>query len=430
MSSPQPSTAPARSFELTSDDLDRMDQIRAMKRTATLVLVGATVVFVVALLLEEHHAGGWGYLRATAEAAMVGGIADWFAVTALFRHPLGIPIPHTAILPNRKDQLGKTFGSFVQTSFLAPDVLAERLDTFSVSERLADWLNEPGNAGLAAEKAGSLAATVVRLLDDEEVGEVLSTDVLGRVRNVDVAPIAGQVLDIVTEDGRHHQVFDATLKGVSDMLRDQRSVLRDRFEEESPWWVPEALDDRVFDKIYSGVNSFISEVRTNPDHEVRRHVDAKVRDLAVRLRESPELAARANQIKDDLLTHPALKEWAIEIWSDLQDSIVEQASDPESSLRARLEVGARALAHALANDPELKARVDRAAAEIVTTLAERYGAEVSHFVETTVQRWDATETSTRVELLLGRDLQIIRINGSVVGGLAGLVIYSVSRLIG
>jgi len=422
--------APGRSFELTHDDLERLDQIRRMKRTASLVLLGATAVFVVALVLEERSSPAWGYLRATAEAAMVGGVADWFAVTALFRHPLGIPIPHTAILPNRKDQLGRTFGSFVQTSFLAPDVLAERLSTFSVSERLAEWLRDPANAELAAEKAGSLAATVVRLLDDDEVGDFITTDVLGRVRDVDVAPIAGQVLDLVTEDGRHHQLFDATLKGVAEMLVDQRSVLRDRFEQESPWWVPGAVDDRVFDKIYHGITGFIAEVRRSPDHEVRRHVDTKVRDLAVRLRESPEMAERANRIKDDLLAHPALKDWAVEIWSDLQDSIVEQANDPTSALRARLSVGARALAHALATDPELKARVDRAAAEIVSTLAERYGSEVAHFVETTVQRWDATETSTRVELLLGRDLQIIRINGSVVGGLAGLVIYSVSRLVG
>ncbi|MFN8053404.1 MAG: DUF445 domain-containing protein [Acidimicrobiales bacterium] len=417
------------SFELTEDDRGRLGEIRAMKRTASLVLLGATVVFVVARILESRSSA-WGYVRATAEAAMVGGIADWFAVTALFRHPLGIPIPHTAILPNRKDQLGRTFGSFVKSSFLAPEVLAERLSTISVSARLAEWLREPANAALAAEKAGSLAATAIRLLDDDEVSDLLTTDVLGRLRAVDVAPIAGQVLDIVTEDGRHHQLLDATLKAVADMLADQRPILRRRFELESPWWVPDAVDDRVFDKIYSGVNAFLREVRSNPDHEVRRHVDAKVADLAVRLSESPELAERANQIKDDLLSHPALREWAMELWSSVQDNIVAQSTDPASTLRTRLTVAAQALAHALTHDAALTARVDAAAVEIVSVLAERYGDEVAGFVETTVQRWDATETSTRVELLLGRDLQIIRINGSVVGGLAGLVIFTISRLFG
>src|SRR4051812_19050763 len=189
-----------RSFELTTDDEARLAEISAAKRTATLVLLGATVVFVVARALESRSAV-WGYVRATAEAAMVGGIADWFAVTALFRHPLGIPIPHTAVLPNRKDQLGRTLGAFVQSSFLSPELLTERMSTFSVSERFADWLREPGNADLAAEKAGSLAATVIRLLDDQEVGDFLTTDVLGRLRTVDVAPIAGEVLDLVTEDG-------------------------------------------------------------------------------------------------------------------------------------------------------------------------------------------------------------------------------------
>lgn len=419
----------ARTFQLTADDRIRLERMRSMKRTATLVLAGATVVFVVARLLEDRHAV-WGYVRATAEAAMVGGVADWFAVTALFRHPLGIPIPHTAVLPNRKDQLGRTFGSFVQTSFLAPEVLSERLATVSVSTRLAEWLREPENASMAAEKAGTLAAVVVGLLDDDEVSDLVTTDVLGRMRNVDVAPIAGQVLDVLTEDGRHHQLIDASLKGVADMLVEQRPTLRRRFEQESPWWVPEALDDRVFDRIYSGVNAFLDEVRRNPSHELRSSVDGRIADLAARLRDSPEVAARANQIKDDLLSHPAVRHWALEVWSSLRANVIAQANDPSSSLRGRLSVAAGALAHALEHDPELQRRVDDAAREVVTVLASRYGEDAARFVESTVARWDATETTTRIEAMLGRDLQIIRINGSVVGGLVGLVIHTVGELIG
>lgn len=419
----------SQTFELTEDDHVRLGEIRAMKRTALAVLLASTLVFLVATLLEHHQSSTWGYLRATAEAAMVGGIADWFAVTALFRHPLGIPIPHTAILPNRKDQLGRTIGSFVTNSFLSPTVVNERLATFSVSDRVADWLEEPGNAEIAAERASTLLSTVARFVDDEEVGRLLSDEVLDRLRAMDVAPLAGRVLDLATEDGRHHQLLDAALRGVGDMLAEQRGVLRRRFEAESPWWVPGSVDDAVFERIYNGINTFIDEIRSNPDHEVRRHVDAKMQELSARLRESPELAERANELKRELLDHPAVAAWATDIWAELRTSFSAQATDPDSKLRSRLTDAAGTVAHALATDPELRATVDAGAADLASTLAERYGGEVARFVESTVQRWDATETSTRVELLLGRDLQIIRINGSVVGGLAGLVIYSIAQLL-
>ncbi|NLA34328.1 MAG: DUF445 domain-containing protein [Actinobacteria bacterium] len=416
-------------FHLTADDEQRLADLRTMRRLASLVLLGATIVFVIARVLEVRVDEAWGYLRATAEAAMVGGIADWFAVTALFRHPLGIPIPHTAILPSRKDQLGKTFGGFVQGSFLAPAVLAERLEHLSVSDRAAEWLLEPGNAELAAERAGALAATVVRLLPDEEVGDLLTNDVLGRLNHVDVAPLAAQVLDIATEDGRHHQLLDAVLKGLGDMMRDQRVSLRQRFMQESPWWVPEAVDDKVFDKIYAGLNTFIAEIRSNPNHEVRQHVDAKARELAVKFRESPELVERANQVKADVLANPAVRDWVIDVWGDVREAIIAQAAAPDSTMRIRLAEYARTMAERLRDDDELRTKVDEGARAIAVQMAERYGAEVAGFVETTVQRWDAAETTARVEVLLGRDLQIIRINGSVVGGLAGLVIYSLSQLL-
>ena len=419
----------AASFHLTSDDRQRLADLRRMRRLASLVLLGATVVFVIARLLEVRVDDTWGYLRATAEAGMVGGIADWFAVTALFRHPLGIPIPHTAILPNRKDQLGRTFGGFVQGSFLAPEVLTQRLEGVSVSDRMAQWLLESDNSELAAEKAAALLATIARLLPDEEIGDLLVNDVLGRLDQVDVAPIAGQVLDIATEDGRHHQLLDAVLKGLSDMLNEQRGVLRARFMQESPWWVPEAVDDKVFDKIYSGLNTFISEIRSNPHHEVRRHVDRKARELAVKFRESPELAERANQLKMDVIQNPAVRDWIIDVWGELRDGLIEQAATPDSALRARLAEAARSMAQRLRTDAELRERIDAGAREVTVSMARRYGAEVAGFVETTVQRWDTAETTARVEVLLGRDLQIIRINGSVVGGLAGLIIYTFSRLL-
>lgn len=416
---------------LTADDQRRLDEIRSMKRTATLVLLGATAVFVAARLLEDRSGGGvWGYVRATAEAAMVGGLADWFAVTALFRHPLGIPIPHTAILPRRKDQLGRTFGSFVQTSFLAPEVLSERLAQADLSARAADWLDDDDHAALVAEKVASVSTTALRALDDAAVTQVVADELVARLRDVDAAPLLGRVLEVVTEDGRHHRLLDAGLGALAEAMAEQRPTLRRRFEQETPWWLPDTVEERVFERAFAATQTFITEIRRNPDHAVRRHVDERLADLAVRLRSSPELAAKVETAIGEVLEHPAVGEWAAEVWAEVRSGLVARAAEPDSDLRRRLAQGVRAVAGALRRDPELAARVERSVIDAVVLLADRYGDEIAGFVESTVLRWDATETSLRVELLLGRDLQIIRINGSVVGGLAGLAIHAAGELLG
>ncbi|MEZ5322348.1 MAG: DUF445 domain-containing protein [Microthrixaceae bacterium] len=426
---PDASTPPT-GVALSPADRVRLGEIRSTKRTATLVLLGATLLFVAAHLLETRVDDGWGYLRAAMEAAMVGGLADWFAVTALFRHPMGIPIPHTAILPNRKDQLGRTFGTFVQSSFLSPDVLAERLAQISVARRAGEWLSIPSNAATAAEKAGSVAAMLVEAADDVEVTRLVNAEVVARLKGIDAAPLAAKVLAVMTEEGRHHQLVDAALQGIGELLEDQRASLRGRFDRESPWWVPEAVDDRVFDRIYAAITRFVDEVRHDPGHELRRHLDSRLAEFIVRLHDSPATVRRVNALRDEMLEHPAVERWATEVWHRIGASIATQADLAGSPLRARLTQAATALGHSLLTDPATRARVDGAVLDLVTTGAQRYGAEIAQFVESTVQRWDATETSTRVELLLGRDLQIIRINGSVVGGLAGLAIYTMTRLLG
>ena len=419
----------AAGFELTPEELSRVDEISAMKRTATLVLCAAVAVFIGARILENSNGEPWGYIRATAEAAMVGGVADWFAVTALFRHPLGIPIPHTAILPNRKDQLGKTLGGFVQRAFLAPDLVAERLVEADVSARLSDWLAEEDNVTVVARQAGSVAATVARLIDDDEVSELLTSEILARVRSVDLSPLAGRVIETATEDGRHHQLLDAALNSMTDMMATQRPMLRNRFPQESPWWVPESIDEKVFDRIFAGLQTFVREIKTNQQHPVRRHVDERLAQLITQLRSDPAMAHKVADLRDEILGHPSIREWSQSIWVDLREQIIHSASEPDSMLQQRLAAAVRSFRNALVDDPVLQARVNAAIVDVARTLCDRYGDEIAGFVESTVQRWDGQETSTRVELLLGRDLQIIRINGSVVGGLVGLVIYTVGKLL-
>jgi uncharacterized membrane-anchored protein YjiN (DUF445 family) len=410
-----------------NDDLKRR-QLRQMKAIALGFLVVAAIVFVIARLLEDDH--HWlGYVRATAEAAMVGALADWFAVTALFRHPLRVPIPHTAIIPKRKNEIGESLGSFVQENFLSAAVIGEKLREARVAERAADWLVQPAHAERVAGQVAAVLGGAVDVLRDDEITGLIEDAVVGRLRSVDVAPTAGRVLDLMTESGRHREVFDAALNGVGRMLDERRLTLREAFAKESPWWVPAPIDDRVFDRIFAGVQNTIRDVLADPNHALRSHVDERVTALVAELKTSPEMAARGAALRDEVLDHPAVRTWTLSIWADLKESLVRQAADPDSGLRRRLADGIVSIASTVREDPTLQTKINRWIEEAVDYLATQYRGEVAHLISSTVAKWDPDETSERIELQIGRDLQFIRMNGTIVGGLVGLAIYSVGQLL-
>ncbi len=412
-----------------ADEERRRSDLRRMKRTATGLLLGATVVFAVARSLEDAHP--WlGYVRATAEAAMVGAIADWFAVTALFRHPLGIPIPHTAIIPNRKDDIGRGLGTFVQQNFLTRAVVEERLAGISLSARLGQWLTEPGNAARVGDQMGGLLRSTLDTLKDEDVQETLESAVATRVRAVEAGPLLSRGIQIAIADGRHQEVLSTLLRKVGEAVTDNEDVLRARLQSETPWWVPDRFDDRIFDRVHSGVQRFLSEVAENPDHPMRETFDERLAVLADQLARSPSMRARADQLKEELIEHPAVRDWSSTMWADIKRELLAHADDPDSDLRRRLTEAVTDLGARLRDDPDLQARVDGWIASTAVEAVERSRGEVGEVISSTVARWDATEATNRIELQVGRDLQFIRINGTVVGGLAGLVIYSVGRLLG
>jgi uncharacterized membrane-anchored protein YjiN (DUF445 family) len=412
---------------MLSPDARRVRDLRRMKLFATGLLVFAAVVFVVARAFEDE--GAWvGYVESAAEAAMVGALADWFAVTALFRYPLGIPIPHTAIIPRRKDDIGRSLGDFVQGNFLTPEVIGERLAGARIAGRLGNWLAQPANAERAAEAAADALGGVVEVLDDRDVQEALGTAVEKRLATTQVAPLLGKAIDVAIDGGHHQRMLDGVLRGLVVFLDDNRSMLRDRLDQESPWWVPEAIDDRVFNKIFTGVERFLADVAASPDHEVRRSIDARIQALAVKLREDPELIAKCETMKLELLEHPDVQGWLQSLWGEVKTSLLEAAKDPDSDLRRRLVHGFATAGRRLGVDAELRAKVDGWIERLVLHVAEHYQGEVAELISSTVERWDAAETGRRIELQVGRDLQFIRINGTVVGGLAGLAIHAVSEL--
>ena len=410
-------------------DVERGRSLRRMKWRATGMLIVAAAIFVVTRTFESEHS--WlGYVRATAEAAMVGGLADWFAVTALFRHPLGLPIPHTAVIKTRKAQLGRSLGEFVQENFLAREVVTEKLRHARIGERLAVWLRDPKHAQTVSQHTSAALAGALDVLHDDEVQSALEHSITARLRQIEASPTAARVLAIATADGRHRELVDAVAKGAARFLEEHRGDLRSRFSSESPWWVPEPIDDRIFDKIYRGLATFLQQVIDDPSHELRQHLDARLADLVARLSTDPALIARGEKLKEEVLEHPAVRNWMGSLWGDLKRALLDQSSDPDSELRRRIEQTALAFGTALANDASLRAKVDRWIEGAASYIVEAYRHEVADLIETTVAKWDADEAAQRIELQVGRDLQFIRINGTLVGGLAGLAIYSVGQIIG
>jgi uncharacterized membrane-anchored protein YjiN (DUF445 family) len=396
------------------------------RRRATGLLVAVALAFL-GLQLWGSDATWVGYLEAMVEAGMVGGLADWFAVTALFRHPLHIPIPHTAVIVERKDQFGDTLGDFVQTSFLTPDIIAERVRMARVVPRLAGWLSEPDNAARLARHAADAAVTAADLLRDDEVHRALEEVARRRIEITPLAPLAGRALGIMTEDGRHHDLLDVMLRAVDRFLSDNEASLRARFATESPWWLPEAAEDRIFERLLAGARAVLGEVARNPEHELRVDFDARVRRLVDDLQSSPAMRDRGEELKHDLLAQPELRAWVTSVWDDLKAGLRTQAADPSSELRRRLAETITALGRRLVDDPGLADRVEQGIETGVRYVADQFSDEIGTMVSGTVARWDSHETADRLELLLGPDLQFIRINGTVVGGLAGLVIHAVGQ---
>ena len=400
-----------------------------MKGFATMLLVVAAVVYFIARANQDGGAPWIGFVRATAEAAMVGAFADWFAVTALFKHPLGLPIPHTAIIPKRKDDIGEGLGEFVQSNFLTGEVVAEKLQGVQMSKRLGLWLRERANAESTVSEVAVVVAAISDVLsDDDDVRLMVDSLVRDRLGRVPVAPILGRVIDAGMDGEHHHELYNTVLKASANFLDDNRTTFRRRLTNESPWWVPEPIDDRIFDKIYNAIMTFLREVDANPQHHIKRDIDFRSREFAERLRSDERLIEQGEQLKQELLDHPEFQEWTKDLWSSLQRGFGDATRDADSDVRRRITDAIVTLAERLVEDPELQAKVDHWLESIVVYLAEAGRGEIGNLIANTVEGWDPNDTADRIELQVGRDLQFIRINGTLVGGLAGFVIHAISEV--
>jgi uncharacterized membrane-anchored protein YjiN (DUF445 family) len=403
----------------------RARQLAAARRRATALLGAVTVVFV-AVTVAGARGMALGYVQAGAEAAMVGGVADWFAVTALFRRPLGLPIPHTALIVERKDQFAATLGQFVQQNFLNGDVLAERIRSARIVPRMASWLADDANVAGVAGHAAGLIVRAAEALRDEDVQRVLIAELTRALDAVDVAAVAGRALRVILAGGHHDGLFNAIVTGADRYLGDHYTELRELFEADAPRWVPHTVYRRVFDRLYDRLRDRLRAMAADPDNEARRQFEQWLAGLPDRLETSPELRERGERLKRDVLASPGMRDWSSSLWQHVKDTLRIQAADPRSELRGQLAGALAAAGRRLESDRGLQDRLQRMVESGARALADQFHDEFAGLVTGTIQRWDAAQTSGQLELLLGRDLQFIRINGTVVGAGVGLALHAIA----
>jgi uncharacterized membrane-anchored protein YjiN (DUF445 family) len=398
-----------------------------MKRRATGLLALSGVVFLVASILERQYP--WlGYVRATAEASLVGGLADWFAVTALFKHPLGLPIPHTAIVATRKERIGRILGNFVQNHFLSYDVIAANLRAVRPAERGAQWLSDAENARRIAKQVASGLAKTLEALPDEDVRQLVHRALSSRLRAIRVAPALGKTLALVLASDRHHELLNEAVRLAARAVTDNRELIRSQVRAETPWWVPGVIDDKIYQRIIVAVERLLSDIAGNPSHPFRAAFDTALRDFVDRLQHSDDVIARAEAIKDEFLSEPTLAELSTRLWETTRQAIVTYATQTDGADPGPLERGVSEFGRALLNNPAILVEIDDAVIDLVAAVVERYRQEIGDLIAQTVAGWDPEATSRRFELAVGRDLQFVRINGTLVGGLVGLIIYTVWQL--
>ncbi|NJN17019.1 MAG: DUF445 domain-containing protein [Oscillochloris sp.] len=411
------------------DDQTRALALRSMQLRASGLLVLAAIVFVVASIYRDFAI--WvPYVRAFAEAAMIGGLADWFAVTALFRHPLGLPIPHTAIIPARKDRIAESFGYFVERNFLNPDRIAERIRRQDPAIKLAQWLRQPKRARQVADLIAESLSGILRVANDDDVGQLIARGLNDRLGAIPATPLIGRLLGAVVADQRRQEVLVQIVGALSSWVQSNEDNIRRRIAGELPTWVPRIVDQKIYERLIEGLQRTLNELRENPDHPLYEQFARTLDHWVVNLQFDPEVRERGEAIKADLLAQPMLREVAASVWTDLKAALLTQAAATDSPLRRSIELGMGRMAEVLEHDPEWRVKIDNWAESAARVIINRYGRSAGEFVTQTIRGWDVADTSRRIELQIGRDLQFIRINGTIVGGLAGLVIYSLSQFFG
>ncbi len=398
-------------------------RLRRVKRLPLLLLLLMAAVF----FLTLRHPAAWaGWLHAFAEAGMVGALADWFAVVALFRHPLGLPIPHTAIVPRRKNELGMSLSRFVADHFLQPEVVRRKLESADLAAYVSTWLRSEAGR----RKAGDLSAVVVRwalgALHEKRVRRFIRKLSARQMQSLDVAPLLGSVLEWLVHGDRHQQILTQVLRQSIVLLHDNRDGIRARVQQESPWWLPGFIDDRIMQQVLERVENQLFQMALDPDHEMRAQFNQWAQNLAHSLKHSREHRRWGEAFKQQLQDNEALQDYLYGLWLELVENIEADLKQPSPALHRRIGNWLGTVATELQDDKAMQSWVNAWLVDALTSIVARNRGQIASLISDTVDSWDAADASRRVELAIGSDLQFIRINGTLVGGLVGLLIHAVT----
>ncbi|MFM5916175.1 MAG: DUF445 domain-containing protein [Novosphingobium sp.] len=402
-----------------------------MRLFATGMLLVMAALFLVARYFRDLHPA-WGYVLAFSEAAMVGGLADWFAVTALFRRPLGLPIPHTAIIPENKDRIADTMAAFLQENFLTPQVVARRLGATNVALAAGNWLADPrgGSGGRIRAGAAELLAQILESLDPERLGVQVRGGLVRQLGKLEIAPLLGGLVETAIADRRHLPVIDSLVRWAGLTLEDNEELIRDMIHRRANAvlrWT--GLDETLANSVLDGIYKLLAEVIVDPAHPLRGKIEEGLAKLSVDLRQDAELRAKVERMKDELLANPAVAKWWQGVWERLRLGLLKRLRSPGTAIGGQLGDALAELGAALQGDLRMQRQVNRFARRTLVGIAQRYGDQIVRLVSETVKRWDAETVTTRIEGAVGRDLQFIRINGTLVGGLVGVAIHALDTLL-
>jgi uncharacterized membrane-anchored protein YjiN (DUF445 family) len=398
-----------------------------MQRLATALLIVMLAVLILANVFFSVHPSV-GYIRAFAEAAVVGALADWFAITALFRQPLGLPIPHTAIIPRNKDRIGASLGRFVESNFASPEVVAAKLASVDLSGKLATWLSEQGRTDLFADYVTRLIPELLDSMDERHVQRFVSAGMLEKAARIDLGPLLGEAVVMLTAEKRHQRLLDKLLREADEYVTANEARIRQRVRENTAWfWQRLSMDEKVGESVVAALREVVAEIARDPEHPLRLRLDAAIAKLASDLATSPEYREQIAAHARKLLEHPALRDYAAGVWRDIRNGMREDIDSEESAIRAWMRSVMGSGTHTVLQNPDLRERLNNWMRDVLVEAVQSHQRDVGRLIADTVREWDTQTVTRRIERQVGEDLQYIRINGTLIGGLVGLTIYTIAH---
>jgi uncharacterized membrane-anchored protein YjiN (DUF445 family) len=407
-------------------DVAKLESLQRMQGIAlALLLTMVAVLAATSLNIAAHPWTAW--LKAFAEAAVVGAVADWFAVVALFRHPLGLPISHTAIIPNNKDRIGESLGRFVEENFLTPENVMQRLARVNIAKAAGTWLAEPANSDRTARGICAMVPRVLTMIQDEDVARFLTRTLLGELEKINLSPVAGEVLELVTSGDQYQALFDDALKGIERLITGNQVLILEKFAEASKY-TPGFVDQYIVDRFVAGIIRLLQEVIAAPEHPLRMQFADSTRRLIEKLKTSAEMYERGAAIKRQIIEHLRTKPYYAALWNDIKNRILADVASDQSRLRETASSLLNALGSGLAKDEVMQHKLNEWLLGAMQTLMLAHRHQISLLITDVVKSWDARDVSEKIELEIGKDLQFIRLNGTLVGGCVGVLLHLLGML--